>query len=44
MNHDIFIKGGNCNVVMKLGIWFTHIKGFFDSFLLDLNNRNNDVR
>lgn len=44
MNHDIVIKGGNCNVVMKLGIWFTHIKDFFHSFLLDLSSHNNDIR
>lgn len=44
MNHDILIKGGNCNVLMKLGMWFAHISSFFGSFQLGLNSHNHDVR
>lgn len=28
MDRDVTIKGGNCSVLIKSGIWFTHIEAF----------------
>ena len=36
-----FYLGATIGIVLiKLGIWFTHIRGFFDTFPLDLDSHN----